>query len=61
MGSDKNVKSYANEKLAGSNRQVPIVVIDGEDYGYWKHPNELLCFLDIRWIKKCGRIGIVIR
>ena len=44
MGSDKNVKLYANVKLAGSNRQVPIVVIDGDDYGYWKHPNELMCF-----------------
>ena len=44
MGSDKNVKMYASVKLAGSNREVPIVVIDGEDYGYWKHPNELMCF-----------------
>ena len=44
MGSHKRVRLYAENKLQRSNRSVFTVILDNEDEGYWKHPNEMMCF-----------------
>ena len=44
MGSHKRVRLYAENKLQRSNRSVFTVILDNEDKGYWKHPNEMMCF-----------------
>ena len=56
MGSHKNIKLYTIDKLAGSGREIPKVILESDDYGYWKLPTELLSFFyykigDENWIK----------